>query len=98
MTREQVEEVAVELEELAARLGWRQEEKHVASTGSTYIELTRRQGGLKEWVVIRVATHKQVYHHWLTTYSYSPYELDEVMLIDILGRPFGKTGDVFEVE
>lgn len=62
-----------------------------------YIELMRRQGDLGEWVVIRVATHKQVYHRWLTTYSYSPYEFDEEMMAEVLGREFGRTGDVFEV-
>ena len=96
MTQEQVFEVSVELIELAKRVGWDLVEACTASTGTIYIELTRRQGKLKEWVVIRVATHKQVFFHWMTTYSYSPYEYDEKMIFEVLSKPFGETGDVFE--
>jgi len=97
LKKEQVLEVVVELTELAVRLGWRQEEIHRASTGSVYIDFTRIQGDQKEWVVIRVATHKQVYHRWMTTYSYSPYEYDELMLQELLAKPFGEVGDVFGI-
>ena len=96
MTLQQVTQVAADLIELAKRMDWDLEEVVTASTGTIYIELTRRQGKNKEWVVIRVANHKQVFFHWLTTYSWSPYEYDDDMILEVLARPFGKTGDVFE--
>ena len=98
MTRQQVFQVAAQLIEIANILDWKMDEVVTASTGTIYIELTRRQGRHKEWVVIRVANHKQVFFHWMTTYSWSPYEYDDDMIFEVLMRPFGKTGDVFEVD
>lgn len=97
MTKEQVLEVVAELEEMAVRAGWCHEGTKLASTGSAYIELKRRQGTMGEWLVVRVATHKQVYGNWLTTLSWSPYELDERMIAEVLAKPFGEAGDVFEL-
>ena len=62
-----------------------------ASTGSVYIELVRDR---KEWVVIRIADHNQVYHKWITTYSLSPSEHSFEEIIEILKKPFGESGDV----
>lgn len=98
MTNEQVKEAAAELTELAERLGWYRETTKIASTGSIYIDLKRKDGRRGEWLVVRVATHKQVYNRWMTTYSCSPYEYDEAMLIDVLSKPFGEVGDVFDLE
>lgn len=95
MKREKVAEIAKEVVELAIRVGWNREAITVASTGSIYIDLTRKRGEEKEWVVIRVADHKQFYHRWLTTYSHSPYEYDDEMLIELLSKSFGEVGDVF---
>jgi hypothetical protein len=63
----------------------------MASTGSIYMELVRDG---REWVVIRIADHEQVYHHWMTTYSLSPRDLFYEDLIEILEKPFGEVGDV----
>ena len=54
-------DVAVEVVQIANRLNWKRESTVLASTGSIYIELSREENGQKEWVVIRVADHKQVY-------------------------------------
>jgi len=97
MTRVEVAIVAAEIEETAERLGWERERTRVASTGSRYIELCRMDGGKGEWVVVRVANHKKSRERWLTTLSWSPYELDEAMLYDLLAQPFGKVGDVFDL-
>jgi hypothetical protein len=97
MTKEEVAVMAVELTHRASALGWNREETKVASTGSIYIELSRRRGNQIEWVVVRVATHKQVYHRWLRCISWSPFEYDEELLLAELGLEFGEVGDVFEV-
>jgi hypothetical protein len=95
MRKEEVKEVAVELTHEAIQLGWTREETRIASTGSIYIELSRRCGDKREWVMIRVADHKQVYDsQWIMIYSWSPYEYDEGMIRDILSGPFGEVGDI----
>lgn len=83
--------VAQEVKVLAERVGWRVSEIRLASTGSIYVEIVRDD---REWVVIRVANHKQVYHRWLTTVSVSPGDLWFEELEDILTKPFGDVGDV----
>jgi hypothetical protein len=83
--------IASEVKAAASELGWRIEKTKIASTGTVYIDLVRDQ---REWVVIRVADHKQQYYKWLTTYSLSPYEYSFEEIIDILEQPFGETGDV----
>ena len=88
-------EISYEILDIAEELGWELKEKHVASTDSIYLEMCRREGeDLKEWIVIRVADHKQIYHHWLRTYSCSPYELGSDDVREILEREFGEAGDV----
>ena len=83
--------VVKEVTVLAKRVGWRVDEVRVASTGSTYIELVRDG---REWCVIRVADHKQVYHRWLTTYSIAPGDMWFEELEELLTKPFGEVGDV----
>jgi hypothetical protein len=85
------QEVALEVLRLAKSVGWQLDEMHMASTGSIYIELVRQK---REWVCIRVADHKQVYHGWMTTYSIAPGNLWFEDLKEILSRPFGTVGDV----
>lgn len=75
----------------AKRFGWKQTEIKIASTGTIYVELVRNG---REWVVIRAANHRQVYHRWLTTYSLSPFENSFDDIINILSKPFGTVGDV----
>lgn len=95
MKREELAEIAAEIKNIACGLGWNQEDYYIASTGSIYLDLTRKHGEQKEWVVIRIADHKKVYNRWLTTYSWSPYEYNEEMLADVLKGEFGSVGDVF---
>jgi len=70
--------IAREVRVGAERLGWKVDEIRLASTGSIYLELIRDG---REWVVIRVADHAQVYHRWLKTYSISPrgYSVDRLI-------------------
>jgi len=90
MSREYIERCAGEIEKLVKRLDWTIVEKRVAETGSTYFELRRDN----EWVVIRVSNHKQVYHKWLTTYSFAPGDLCYEQIRTILQKPYGTVGDV----
>jgi hypothetical protein len=83
--------IAESLVKEAKILGWKRSEIKMASTGTIYIEFVRDG---KEWVVIRIANHKQFYHRWITTYSLSPCENSFDDIINILSRPFGKVGDV----
>ena len=57
---------------LAERVGWVIKEIRTASTGTIYVEMARDGSREKEWVVVRVANHKQVYHRWLTVVSVAP--------------------------
>lgn len=82
---------ALEVQDLATSLGWSVSDIYFASTGSIYIDLVRQE---KEWIVIRVADHKQIYHRWLTTYSVAPGDLWFEELEEILIKPFGKVGDI----
>jgi hypothetical protein len=75
----------------ARNLGWETEEFKVATTGSIYLTLVREK---REWVVVRIADHKQYYHKWLTTYSMDPSSYSYEEIIELLRRPFGNTGDV----
>jgi len=86
-----IEYVVEEIKVLAERVGWCVDEIRVASTGSTYIELVRDD---REWCVIRVADHKQVYYRWLTTYSVAPGDMWFEELEELLLRPFGEVGDI----
>ena len=54
----------------------------------------RSEGDKNEWIVIRVADHKQVYPGWITTYSVAPCNLWYEELEDVLRRPFGTVGDI----
>jgi hypothetical protein len=82
--------IAADAASLAKSVGWRVNETRIASTGSIYVELVRN----KEWVVVRVADHKQVYHRWLTTYSVAPGDLWFEELEGILSKPYGEVGDI----
>ena len=88
------EDIVKEVIQIAIRLNWKRESVTLADTGSIYIELTRQQEEQKEWIVIRVADHKQVYHKWLTTYSVSRFEIHPEELELILMKPFGQVGDI----
>ena len=85
---------AMEIAELARSVGWLVKEMKVASTGSIYLDAVRVRGNDNEWIVIRVADHKQVYHRWMTTYSVSPGDLWFEDLEEILTMPFGTVGDI----
>lgn len=82
-----------EVERIVRNSDWEIDRKEVACTGSVYFELKRQN---REWVVIRVATHRQYYQKFLTTYSVDPtssgINLDELEVL--LDRPFGDVGDV----
>lgn len=84
---------AEEIVEFAVWLGWECKEFKVASTGTVYVELIRSIGTVTEWLVVRVANHKQVHYKWIKTYSVSPYELKLADIAEILARPFGEAGD-----
>jgi hypothetical protein len=85
---------AEEVVEIAGWLGWECSGFKEASTGSVYVELTRSLATMTEWLVVRVANHKQVHHKWIRTYSVSPYELRLADIAEILERDFGEAGDV----
>ena len=84
-------EVSDEVKALAESVGWRVRETRLASTGSIYVTLVRDE---REWLVIRVANHKQVYQRWLTTISIAPGDRWFEELESILTQPFGTVGDV----
>ena len=79
-----------EVVSLARSVGWRVTEVRIASTGSIYIDLNRKD----EWVVIRVADHKKVYNRWLTCYSVAPGDLWFEDLEEVLSKPYGTVGDI----
>ena len=83
--------IARDFEALAKDYGWVTREFRTAGTGTIYLELVRDG---REWVVIRFANHKQVYHRWLTTYSVSPGNMDFDEVVELLRKPFGEVGDV----
>jgi hypothetical protein len=78
--------------------GWKVEEVKMASTGTCYIELSRRKkvGRRKkgEWVMIRLADHNKVYSSFIKMYSISPSEMSMKAVKKILAKPFGEAGDV----
>lgn len=84
-------EIAKNVELEAKQFGWKRSEIRIASTGTLYLELVRES---REWVVIRIGDHKQVYHRWLTTYSLSPRDYNFDGIMSILSKPFGEVGDV----
>ena len=86
-----IEKTAEDVRELARKCGWKVNGSRIALTGSVYIELVRDG---REWVIIRVADHKQVYHRWLTTISIAPGDLWFEELEGILSQPFGEVGDI----
>ena len=90
-------EICRDLEEDIFRLGWRIESRHEASTGSIYLELSRKRVDLKEWIVLRISDHRQEYKRkgWFIVYSHSPYELSDIDVRELLGKGFGEIGDVF---
>jgi hypothetical protein len=75
----------------AISLGWKLEEMLLATTGSVYIELSRKK---KEWVKIRISDHEIHYPSYIKIYSVSPKELSLNKIYKILKKPFGKAGDV----
>jgi hypothetical protein len=89
-----IEKNAMEIVELAKSVGWLVKEMKIACTGSVYLDAVRTEGNENEWIVIRVADHKQVYHRWMTTYSVSPGDLWFEDLEEILKGPFGTVGDI----
>jgi hypothetical protein len=82
--------IGKEVEDLARSVGWKVSETRMASTGSIYIDLVRKD----EWCVIRVANHKQVYFKWMECYSIAPGDLWFEDLEDILNKPYGEVGDI----
>jgi len=79
-----------EVKSLAESMGWRVVETRIASTGSIYMDLNRKD----EWCVIRVADHKKVYNKWLTCYSVAPGDLWFEDLEELLSKSYGKVGDI----
>lgn len=82
---------------LAEMVGWTIKENRTATTGSIYVEMAREgldSLGCKEWVVVRVANHKQVYHRWLKVISIAPGDRWFEELEEILTMPFGSVGDI----
>lgn len=86
--------VAEDVIYLAESLGWKLEEKHIASTFTTYLDLSREKDGQKEWIVIRVGDHKSFYPSWLRMYSVAPGDLWFEELPGILQGRFGNVGDI----
>ena len=80
------------VEAIINETNWIVDHKHYARTGSVYYELVRDG---REWAVIRVADHEQVYHDFMTTYSIDPRGLLLEDLEELLNKPFGEVGDVF---
>ena len=85
---------AEEIVEFAVWLGWECRVFKQASTGTVYIELVRSVATVTEWLVVRVANHKQVHHKWVRTYSVSQYELKLADIAEVLSRGFGQAGDL----
>ena len=86
--------IAYEVVSLAETLGWVLKEEHHASTGSIYISLSRKEKEETEYIIVRVATHKQVYQSWITLYSIAPGDLYFEELEEILRKDFGSCGDI----
>lgn len=90
--------VAEDVISLAESLGWKLEERHQASTLTTYLDFSRSVGRSrdieKEWIVIRVGDHKHFYPSWVTMYSVAPGELWFEELPEILQGSFGDVGDI----
>jgi len=87
-------QITNEVSEIVNKLGWHISEKRVAGTGTFYLEIFRTQQNQKEWIVLRIANHKQFYHHWLIVYSISPSEISIEDLNILLQKPFGTIGDI----
>jgi len=87
--------IADEVTDLARQVGWTITETRIASTGTIYVEMARSGPEEKEeWVVVRVANHKQVYQRWLTVISIAPGDRWFEELGEILTQPFGDVGDI----
>ena len=86
--------IADECVSLAEGVGWTITERRTASTGTIYVEMARSGPEAREWVVVRVANHKQVYHRWLTIVSIAPGDKWFEELEGILTKPFGDVGDI----
>jgi hypothetical protein len=86
--------IAGEVISLAERAGWTIKEKRTATTGSIYVEMARDGLDGKEWVVVRIANHKQVYQRWLKVISIAPGDRWFEELEEILTQPFGNVGDI----
>lgn len=83
--------IALDIKLEALRCGWSHSETRLASTGSVYVEIVRDG---REWAVIRISDHNQVYNRWITTYSISPGDLYFEEVVEILKKPFGDVGDI----
>ena len=86
--------IAGEVKALAEQVGWTIKEQRIARTKSVYIEMVRNGPCNTEWVVVRIANHKQVYHRWLTVVSVAPGDFWFEELEEILTQPFGNVGDI----
>ena len=87
--------IADDVISLAAGIGWTIKGRKTASTGTIYVEMVRNGPDDKnEWVVVRIANHKQVYHRWLTVVSIAPGDRWFEELGEILMQPFGDVGDI----
>jgi hypothetical protein len=74
--------------------GWVINEIKLAKTNSIYMEIYRTKDDQKEWAIIRIADHAQVYDNWLKVYSFAPNNLWIEELEEILSEPFGSVGDI----
>jgi len=86
--------IAFEITSLAETTGWVLKEQHHASTGSIYISLLRKEKDKTEYIIVRVATHKQFYQSWVTMFSIAPGDLYFEELEEILTKEFGSCGDI----
>ena len=83
-----------EIIEIVEDNSWLINEIKLAKTGSIYIEIYRTKYDQKEWAIIRIADHAQVYDSWLKVYSFAPNNFWVEELEDILSEPFGSVGDI----
>ena len=86
--------ISTEILNIIKETGWTVKSYKRATRGSVYIEIFRVEDEKKEWAVIRVADHKQVYQNWITLYSVTPMEISVETMRTILKFEFGKVGDI----
>ena len=87
-------DIALEASSIAKKAGWTIKETRMARTGSIYIEIARKSSVSSEYVVIRVANHKQVYQRYLPVISIADGDRWLEELEEILTQPYGDVGEI----